>query len=272
MNGNDILGITMAGLEAGFKVADIAAFPVETRDAHAKASKVLAEESLAEFDCIPVREGDRIIGALERRSNHIQGTAKDCMRPLDDSMLVSAQEPLISFLSVFGNSPYRLVVKGTEVRGIVTHSDVTKLPVRLMAFTLVTHLEIVMAQVIRKECPNASQWMNLLYSKQRKRVEDLYKQREDENIHLTMKLDVTSFGHKMTMITTLQDLDEHLTDQLAQVKKLRDSLDHARDFVDDAGGVRGFLDRFRLAEEWIQTLSKPQEIGNITATEGNSIP
>lgn len=71
MNGNDILGITMAGLEAGFKVADIAAFPVETRGADAKASKILTEASLAEFDCIPVEDGDRIIGALERGSNRV---------------------------------------------------------------------------------------------------------------------------------------------------------------------------------------------------------
>ena len=64
-------------------------------------------------------------------------------------MLVSAEEPLPKFLPTLVSSPYRLVVRGVEIRGIVTLSDVAKLPVRLMAFTLAIHVEVVLADVIR---------------------------------------------------------------------------------------------------------------------------
>jgi hypothetical protein len=70
------------------------------------------------------------------------------MRRPDDGLLVASDEPLKRFIPLLVESPYRLVVRGTRIEGIVTNSDVHKLPVRLLAFALVTHLEMTMADVI----------------------------------------------------------------------------------------------------------------------------
>jgi hypothetical protein len=65
-------------------------------------------------------------------------------------VLVSAAKPLKGFIPLLTRTPYRLVVRGSRIEGIVTRGDVHKLPVRLRVFALVTHLEMTMAEHIRR--------------------------------------------------------------------------------------------------------------------------
>ena len=119
---------------------------------------------------------------LERKTDLGHGTARNVMRGLDDSMLVSAEECLPKFLPFLQDCPYRLVVKGTEIQGIVTLSDVAKLPVRLMAFTLVTHLEMLMARVIREKYQTDADFLAQLHPRQRPTVNGRLKSRKKENL------------------------------------------------------------------------------------------
>ena len=253
MSSNDILGITMAGLEAGFKVLHIAASPLKTCEADSDVAGVLKDSELRDFDQIPAREGAHIVGVLERTPAVSGGAVRNHMRRLDDSILVSAEEPLPKFLPTLEASPYRLMVKGPEIQGIVTLSDVPKLPVRLMAFTLVTHLEMVMADVIRRECGSDEACLGLLHPKQQKTVQSRLKRRKKQNLHLSL-LDLTDLSHKITAVGKLRGLTGFDT-ALEVVVELRNSLDHASDFVEACGGVRAFLQRLSVVEHWIDALS-----------------
>lgn len=62
MNHNDILGVTMAGLESGFRVLHIAAFGLQTCGPDSNAREKLNDPSLKDFDHIPVKAGGRIVG------------------------------------------------------------------------------------------------------------------------------------------------------------------------------------------------------------------
>jgi CBS domain-containing protein len=252
MNHNDILGVTMAGLEAGFKVLHIAAFDVKVCGPDTDVRDVLRDPLLNDFDHIPVREGTRIIGVIERDARSAVGSVKNHMRSLDDSILVSAEEPLPKFLPTLKASSYRLVVNGPEIRGIVTLSDVAKLPVRLLAFTLVTHLEVVLADKIRKAHRSDDGWFSLLHPKQLKTVRGRLKKRKKENLHL-FPLEVTDLSHKITIVGKLRGATD-FEQQLQPIVKLRNSLDHAADFVEVCGGVTGFLEHLALVEHWIHTL------------------
>jgi len=252
MNHNDILGVTMAGLEAGFKVLHIAAFDLSVCSPDSDVRAVLSDPLMKDFDHIPVREGTRIVGVLERDTRPAMGSVQHHMRSLDDSILVSAEEPLPKFLPTLKDSPYRLVVNGPEIRGIVTLSDVAKLPVRLLAFTLVTHLEVVLADRIRKEPSSDAHWLSLLRPKQRRTVEGRLKKRKQENLHL-FPLEVTDLSHKITVVGKLRCATD-FEEQLEPIVKLRNSLDHASDFVEVCGGLTGFLERLGRVEHWIDAL------------------
>ncbi len=192
------------------------------------------------------------MGVLERNLKIPVGSVAQHMRSLDDSILVSAEEPLPKFLPTLKESSYRLVVNGPEIRGIVTLSDVAKLPVRLLAFTLVTHLEVALADKIQKEHSDDEDWLSLLHPKQRKTVQGRLKKRKQENLHL-FPLEVTDLSHKITVVGKLRGASD-FERQLEPIVKLRNSLDHASDFVEVCGGLNGFLERLGLVEHWIDAL------------------
>jgi CBS domain-containing protein len=252
MNHNDILGVTMAGLEAGFKVLHIAAFDLSVCSPDDDARHVLSDQSKLDFDHIPVRKQGRIIGVLERSSEEAVASVRERMRPLDDSILVSAEETLSGFLPTLKESPYRLVVTGPEIRGIVTISDVAKLPIRLLAFTSVAHLESVLTAVIRANCSDDAEWLSLLEG-QGAAVEKRFQDRKKQNVHLLSPIEVAYLGERITAVSRLKGLEGLEVDRKS-ITNFRNSLAHDGDFVKDCGGVNGLLDRLACIGDWTSKL------------------
>jgi CBS domain-containing protein len=253
VNGNDILNITMSGLESGLRVLHIAAFRLKDCKSSDNAAEVLCNPLLKDFDRIPVRDNGRIVGVLERKSDVGQGSCKEHMRPLDESILISAEEPLTRLLPLLQDSAYRLVLRGPEIQGIVTRSDIVKLPVRLVAFALITHLEMVMAQVIQTRCPSEEQWLQFLSVGRQQKVNEKLAKRKAENLHLPL-LELTDFCDKRTILKKLLTLGNDFEDALVSVEELRNTLAHAGGYAQDADKLNEFLDRLRLTQKWIDYL------------------
>jgi hypothetical protein len=66
---SEIFDLTMKGLETRLTVGDNASYALLSCDADDDAGDVLALTDLLPFDCIPVRDGDRIIGVLCARTS-----------------------------------------------------------------------------------------------------------------------------------------------------------------------------------------------------------
>jgi CBS domain-containing protein len=147
---------TMQGLEAGLKVRDIAVFGLTTCWPDETVETVLRRVAPFDFDNVPVRNrvednGDGpVVGVVETVSSFDPGElVADCMRPLQEPMLISGSVSLVEILPRIAERPYRLVLEGERVMGVVTPSDVVQLPVRLLVFTLLVHLEETMRSLIR---------------------------------------------------------------------------------------------------------------------------
>jgi len=112
-------------LNEGLRVRHVANVGLITCASTDDPDEVFSRSELAEFDQIPILKRRRIVGVLERKTG--------VSRPLDDSVLVSSEEHLGKFIFTLKQQPYRLVVDGTAIRGIVTWSDLLKPPVLLFA-------------------------------------------------------------------------------------------------------------------------------------------
>ena len=249
---SDTFERTMLGLEAGFRVSHIAALDLKVCAPDVSVSSVLSDPGLLDFDHIPVKEGSRIVGMLHRESAKGSGSVGDLMRPLDGEMLVSAEEPLPRFLPTLAESesPFRLVVQGTKIEGIVTLSDVAKLPVRVLAFTSVAHLEAVITKAIRSDClDDDEKWLALIVEK-RRGIEERVDKRRKQNIHLLSPIDVAYLSEKITVVSKLRGLTG-LENNRQLITDFRNSLAHDGDFVTECKGISGLLERLRLVEGWI---------------------
>jgi hypothetical protein len=219
---DDPFEITMRGLMAGLRVRDIATFPFMACEASEVADVVLSCDELSVFDFIPVKQNSRIVGVLERGETQNGRSAGERMRPLDDSILVSADEPLPTVVAQIAKLRYRLVVGQSGIAGIVTRSDLHKLPVRLLAFAYVTHLETTMADRIQAAFPRDKSWIDFLDEPRRDNISKkrslLRRDRDDPPL-----LELTDFCDKRE-ITQIRSWRSRSTRRRGVVMKARGSV------------------------------------------------
>ena len=88
---------------------------------------------LADFDQIPLVNAEGHIEAV-----WVRGEGE---RPLSESTLMSADAPLLDFLCTADTHLFRLLVSGDRIVGLVTPSDMQRLPVYPVLFGLVVGVE-----------------------------------------------------------------------------------------------------------------------------------
>jgi predicted transcriptional regulator len=246
---------TLASLESGLTVRDIATVRMLTCNTRARATSVLARPKFADFDQIPVKDRQRIIGVLERQGLAPEPSARvhDVMRPLDDSMLVAADLPLRRFIQMSLGAPYFLVVARAEIWGLVTRSDLLKLPVRLLAFAFILHLESRLGSVLRAYVGPGS-WTAMLNDHRRKgiatRLAKLSLDRLDPDA-----VEVAFFSDKAAAVSKILNLSSADAAELDAISELRNQVAHPKDFVASPGDLKQFASTLSSVEHWISRLA-----------------
>jgi CBS domain-containing protein len=257
---SDTFECTMLGLEAGLHVHHIAEFDLRTCSINDSAMAVLADRAFADFEHIPVRDdAGHIVGVLNRSAQAIVGNASETMQQLDESLLVAAEAPLMSFVRLAGTVPYKLVLNENGIRGIVTRSDLLKLPVRLVAFAFVTHLEALMADVIRTRNQQGDEsWLEFLSEGRRKKVTEKRDTLKGSRMELDL-LEFTEFCDKRQIVKKISSLGRDFIDETEDLEKLRDQIAHAATFISSDKDAREFALKIQNAEKW---MAKLQELVN----------
>lgn len=249
----DMLSVTLTGLEAGLRVKHIATFDLFNCTLLDEASVVLERTSSDGFDQVPVEHDGHIIGVLERKPEIVSGPVKQWMRQLDDAILIPGDAPVARFIRLAAHSSYRLVVTDDGITGVVTRSDLIKLPVRIFAFTLVTHLESMIAAAIRAAYPNDDGWLQHLDKGGQDRVQAEWRRRRQQLLDPPL-LECTTFYQKYNALVGCYAMDEEACAELDQIRQLRNTIAHGDDYADTRDTVQQFIAQLRCAEEWIVTL------------------
>lgn len=252
------LEAALRAMEGSFHVQVIGTFGADLVCAPADADVApWLEAHGADFDQFPVKRGEETIGILHRYCVHGSTSVRDAMQPLREGLLVSADMPITDLIPQLRESPYRLVLRGAHIDGLVTQSDLLKLPVRLVAFALITHLEQVMADLIGAQWPGDSWLPHLGQGRQNKltaKLADLSRRKVNPPL-----LELTEFSDKRDLCRTLvPGSKSRFSDELDDLRDLRDQLAHAATFVDRSSNqldVTKFVDQFENARRWILELT-----------------
>jgi hypothetical protein len=206
-------------------------------------STVLASNSDS-YDFIPVLEENPqlqkgFIGLFHasacRKSENIDGAVgkSSWLAPLAEGQLIGADASILEFVLSADGHPCRLVVSGSQIVGLVTLSDLQKLPVRAALFALITGFEITMVDYIKATLPEADAWMQMLKPNRREKIK--------EEISIAVSRDVfvdellyTQFCDKIDIIKRLwiknADIDT-IARKFRQLEKLRNSVAHANEYA-----------------------------------------
>jgi len=217
------------------------------------------------FDYFPVVERadgirEQIVGLVElvrfMHGAEPRGFVRDQMRPLSEENLIGADASLLTFIRNADRQKCRLVVSGPEINGLVSLSDLQRLPVRAALFAMVTHLEIVMANAIRREFNHSEEWINRLSPGRRKQVSDEVGKAKSEDAFVETLL-FTQFCDKVTIIKNspvLQWSKTSFESELSRVQSLRDSLAHANDYAATREAASQVCKTVNQMDQWIEQL------------------
>ncbi len=260
---------TFAALETGLTVNLISTFEPDlvTCEVEDDLVTVLTRRDAQDFDHLPVRRGGRIVGVLGRAEleqmlqtgdkTQLPTKVADAYKPLDDSTLIASNAGILTFIESADLSPCRLVLTGHCVNGIVTVSDLHRLPVRPVLFLLVTHLELLMAQIIGYVSKDNETWLSCL-GKRRDKLESDWRRYNEENLEIDI-LTASQFCDKREAIVKLLDLPVSRSEarrQLKDIEKLRNAVAHGSEYAQTSERALETIRTVKLARDWIDRLAQ----------------
>ncbi len=248
------LDLTRHGLENGLRVRHIMTEKPITVIEDQDIEEIRQSKKFKGFDHLPVRDtSGQIIGRLDQHNMSGSGTVREAMVPLTGDMLVSADQSLAHFLPTMRKHSCRLVVEGEGISAIVTRSDLQKMPVRLLAFSLVSHLEQLMFEEIELLYDDdEEQSLDCLDPAVAKRVRGLWSSAKVRGLDLGC-LEYTDFGHKVGILsgTVNAKLTSDFEGEVSSVKELRNDVAHRKEYMASTDKLNEFLDSIRTCNKWI---------------------
>jgi len=264
------LDLTLRGLESGLRVQEIATAKPRTCRIEDPIDGVLSDSALLDFDYIPVAQDGVIVGVIERAARG-SGPEDGRRKPLSGAMLVSGSLPLAAFVPMMVQRPYWLVVQDSGATGIVTRSDLLKLPVRLYAFALIIHLETVLSALIHLLYPDGhARWLAELSAKRQRELQNNYdglaKSRDNPDW-----LELTYFSDKVTILVDKKathnrraltgsslawEPSDGLRAILWRISEERNNVAHPKNYASSDTALIGFLEVLAYTHHCIDELKR----------------
>ena len=201
------------------------------------------------YDYLPVEDGDEIVG-LFRTRDHDENrpterqVVETLMCPLSPKNLIGGDGTILDFLREVDDKPCRLVVSGNGISGLVTWSDLQKLPVRTALFGLITGLELEMTRAIRRWYRSGDAWLENIGPDASKKVAELIQLSRTNDSEVDSLL-FTTFWDKVKILRGIDGpriWPGSRSQNKRQLRKIYDLLRHpvahARDYVTSREDVR----------------------------------
>ena len=194
-----------------------------------------------DFDFIPVMDDfghePRFVGlfpaAEVRKSCNDDGLVASVYLPLAEEYLIGADASILDFVIQADTRPCKLVVSGSQIVGLVTLSDLQRLPVRAALFALITGFEMTMADFIKAKLPDAQAWMAMLKPRRIEKIQQEISMAQAKDAFVDTLL-YAQFCDKAEIMKCLKPID--MSDpaferQLRHFEDLRNSLAHANQYA-----------------------------------------
>jgi len=247
---------TVEGLSTGLRIEHITTFNLVTCHASAQVRRVLDDPDLSAFDFVPVRDDEgTVVGVLDR-SQAISGRVDQAMATLPDSLVVSRRMGLTDFLSLMAKKHFALVEDEGTVTGIVTRSDLLKLPIRVLAFAHICQLELALGATISRNYPHDSDaWTALLNRNRRTRILRQYRDLAQSRIDLSL-VELSQLCDKRVVVARILDVPNGFEDELMHIEKYRNLIAHSSIFIQNNEDIGKFIKFLETTSKWIEYLDR----------------
>ena len=182
------------------------------------------------------------------------------MDPLSEADLIGEGTPIVVLIGRIRKKPF-LVVSAQEVIGLVTWSDLQKLPGRAALFALVTGFELTMYETIKRHFGKSDDWTKLLNGHRLCIAEKQYREQCERGSDVDLLL-CTQFCDKRDILIKSFDFDigkRKLKRKLEAIERVRDDVAHANNYAmsfDQAEQLRATIANLGELRSQINSLAR----------------
>ena len=199
-------------------------------------ARQLAEENKnQQFSYIPVTDDGEIIGIYnaerwlgDKKSPAPDREIGDDYSPLSENFCVTEGTTIVDFMRTASEHPVLFVAHENKIVGLVTLSDLQKLPARVALFSIITELEMVISNRIQTIYPDPENWLNIL--RERRRELQCKIDMVKKNNNFVNEVVLTQIYDKLNIIKhdrcRFGLSDEYSNSFFNRIKKLRDKVAH----------------------------------------------
>jgi hypothetical protein len=198
----------------------------------------VVQRNVDAFDHIPVMDKSdaTIIGLFHAAgfdaASPPNSRIADHLELLSEALLLSPKARILDFLLTADERPCRIVVSDGETRGLVTLSDLQRLPVRAALFALITGFEIVMMEAIRRHYRSMDEWLPVLKPKRQELVQQRLQSAKRTDSFVDELL-FTEFADKRALVRSFQTFMSkgRFEENLKIIEDLRNEVAHASNYA-----------------------------------------
>ncbi len=221
--------------EESFSAADIAE-PLASFDAATPAPDALAVMIRRKFKVAGIRKEGAICGYVWQEELG-QGTCGDVLCPFGAEEVVPDSVGLCELITLLNARPRLFVRVLGEVGGIVTKTDLSKPPVRMWLFGMITMIEMGLTRLIESAYPEGS-WKECMSEGRLQKAEALLEERRRRNQHLDL-LDCLQFSDRGQIVLRNEALRTRAgfvsrsrgEQTVKELEALRNNLAHSQDII-----------------------------------------
>jgi hypothetical protein len=218
------------------------------------------------YDYLPVRSmpAGPIIGLFRRSDAEEKGSVPVAcvMQPLSGANLIGANAPLLDFVYTADTSPCRLVLDRSEIRGVVTVSDIQRLPVRTVLFSQFIHLELLLTENLRTKFGGAEDILQLIPEPRRSHAMRRWKRSVTANMDHD-PFNVLMFTDKKLLASYVEEFapvrEKMKADFTAITRNLRNPIAHGDEFALTVETALAVVVAARHLRKWIEYLSNVRQ-------------
>ena len=232
------------------------------------ASAVMAQNT-EHFSFLPVMDEEERFLGLYRAARWFSEEAPperigDDFEPFSEELVIGADASIIDFVTNADERETRLVVSGNRVAGLVSVSDLQQLPVRAALFTLITRLEMAMAERIEKQWDGdeSTGWFELLSKNRRACIVAAISKAKDEDGFVS-EIAFSQLADKAAIICKKGLIPRSVTSMNRDFKaigKLRDDIAHANYYAVSPAAARKACETVRTILRIKEELSAVIEV------------
>lgn len=261
--------------ETSLRAADLASRELWRVDPSWSCAEAHARMATLDFDVAPLDEEPlqryvlraELAGASDSPGEPVERRA----HPIDATHLVTSDLGLAEALDLLRDRSFLFVIEGGGVAGIITPSDLQRVPVSMVVLSLILAAEAGMDQLILAHYGEEG-WLDHLSEERRGRLEERYADLVRRNLETT-RLELLMLEDRLRLVGRVGRYREALgfrtrkafESRAEHLKRVRDALAHGRNLLDVEPDGRRALDRVREIHVFAQRVWDAVESSTVPA-------